>query len=134
MCSANGTEQPIGGSWTYSQELMRHILTGCSKFLCCGCSAVWWCSEFNISNHSEYLCTRFTKVFVWWIRLHCHRYKLNIIVSMVNTRYQYQRFTKAIFSSPGIYGNILNIFWGGINTTKCFCIKKIEITEATLSC
>ena len=37
---------------------------------------------------------------------------------MVIERYPYRTFTKARFSSPEICGNILNIFWGGIKTTK----------------
>ena len=97
---------------------MRHFLNCCSKLLWCGCIIVWWCSEFNNQYHSDYLCPMSAKVFVWWIRLHIHRSKLNITVSMVIERSQYRPLTKEIFSSPGICGNILNIFWGGINTTN----------------
>ena len=118
LCYDNGTEQTIGDSWIYSWKIMRYLLNVCSKLLCCGCSDVWWCSEFNLFHHSDYLCPRFAKVFVWWIILHCHRSKLNGIVSMLIARSQYRPLTKAIFSSPEICGKILNIFWGGINTTK----------------
>ena len=31
---------------------------------------------------------------------------------------QYQPLKATIFSSPEIYGNILNILWGGIKVTK----------------
>ena len=43
---------------------------------------------------------------------------LNIISSMVITRYQYQPLKRVTFSSTELCGNILNIFWGGIITTK----------------
>ena len=145
MCYNNGTEQPIGGSWIYSWELMKHLLSGCSNILWCGFSAVWWCSELNILHHSDYICPRFTKIFVLFIRSHPHWYKLSIIVSMVIAISQYQPLTKAIFSSPKTCRNILNIFWGRINTTnipvsnklwylKLPCIVRDCIVWSTINC
>ena len=68
------------------------------KILWCYCSALYWCSEFNISHNSFYFCQIFTKVLVWWIRLHHHWYKLNRLASMMIEISQYMPLTKAIFS------------------------------------
>ena len=37
---------------------------------------------------------------------------------MVICKIPISAFEKSIFSSPEIYGNTVNIFWGGIKTTK----------------
>ena len=66
--------------------------------------------ESNILHQSDDICQSFSKGFVWWIGIHCHRYKLNRTASMVIARSQYQPLTKAIFSGPETCGNILNIF------------------------
>ena len=50
---------------------------------------------------------------------------------MVIARYPYRPLTKLLFSSPEIYGNILNIIWGGIKTTK-FLFKYIDRPEDVL--
>ena len=62
---------------------MSHLLNGWPKILWCDCSALWLCSELNLSNHSDYLCQIFTKAFVWYIILHRHWYKLTMTASMV---------------------------------------------------
>ena len=118
MCSENINERTILDSLKNSWELMSHFLNSFSKPFWCSCSAVWWCSEFNVSHHYDDICQIFTNGFVWWIILHIHRSKLNIIASMVISRYQYHPLTKAIFSSTKLCGNILNIYWGGIKITK----------------
>ena len=46
-------------------------MINCSNnILWCNFSSDWWCSEFNILHHSDDLCQRFTKVFLWQIQLH----------------------------------------------------------------
>ena len=97
---------------------MIHFLKGCPKLFWCNCSAVWWCSESNILHPYYYLCQRFIKGLMWWIRIHNHQSKLNRTALLVITRSPYQPLTKAIFSTFEICGNILNIFWGGIKNTK----------------
>ena len=111
---------------------MRYFLNDCSKLLCCDCSVFWWCSEFNLSHHSDYICQRFSKVFVWWIILRHLRFQLNRRASMVIARYKYQPLTKTIFSRPKICVNILNIFWGRIKTTKISVLN--ELKYLNLSC
>ena len=98
---------------------MSHLLNGFPNLLWCDCSTFWWCSEFNISHHYDYLCQSLTKVFVWCIRLPHHRSKLNrLFLMVIITISQYHSFTKDIFSSTEICGNILNIFWGGIKPSN----------------
>ena len=41
-------------------------------------------------------------------------------------RSQYQPLTKAIFSSPEIWGNILNIFWRGLKPPKLLYIINLD--------
>ena len=118
-------EHIVGNSWDICSMVAP-------MFLCWYCSALWWCSEFNLSHHSDYLCQRFSKGFVWCTRIHLHRSKLNRISSMMSARYQYQPLIKAIFSSPEIFGNILHIFWGGIKTTKIAVYNKLR--HLKLSC
>ena len=45
---------------------------------------------------------------------------------MFIARSQYQPLTKAIFSSPEVCGNILNVFWGGVKTTKISILQKLR--------
>ena len=47
------------------------------RFSFYNCSSVWWCSESNISHHSDDIFKRFTKVFMLFIIFHNHWYKLN---------------------------------------------------------
>ena len=60
----------------------------------------------------------FTVLLLYWGTTYNHRYKLNMMDSMVTAISQYRPLTKVIFSSPEIFGNILNIFWSGIKTPK----------------
>ena len=131
LFSDNITELIIGYSWLYPREIMSHFLTDWPKLLWCNCSSFWWCSESNISHCSDDLCQRFTKWFLWWIRLHHHRYELNRIASMVISGSQYQTLTKAIFPSPEISGNILNKIWGGIKTNKIYVKNKLRCMKLT---
>ena len=108
----------IGDSYIDSWEIMRKFLNGWPNISWCNCSAVWWYSESNILHHSDDTCQRLTKVSMLWIIIHNLWSKLNIKQSTVITRYTYQPVIKEIYSSPEICGNILNIFWGGIKTTK----------------
>ena len=122
---------------------MSHVLDDFPKILWCECSAFWWCSEFNILHHFDYLCRRFTKGFVWCIRLHYHRYKLNRMALMVMARSKYQPLTKAMFSSLKKCGNILNIFGVILKPSKLpykinwgtwICIVLIEIVVCDCLC
>ena len=110
MCSGNRTEKTIGDSWTDGREIMSHMFNSFPKRFWCNFSSVWWCSESNILHPSDNIYQSFTKGFVWWIGVHFPQPKLNITDSMAIARSQYQPLTKAIFYSPEICGNILNMF------------------------
>ena len=45
---------------------------------------------------------------------------------MVITRSQCQPLEKAIFYRPEVCGNILNVFWGGVKTTKISILQKLR--------
>ena len=90
----------------------------CPNLLWCNCSSVWRCREYNLSHNSDDICQRFTMGLCWCIVIHLHQSKLNITASMVIARSQYQPLTKAIFSSPEICGNILNIFGAWLKPQK----------------
>ena len=97
---------------------MSHFINGWTNLFWCIFTSVWWCSESNILHHSDDTCQSFTKGFIWWIIMHHHQYKLNITASMLIARFYYQPLKKVIFSSPGICGNILNIFGMGLKPPK----------------
>ena len=125
MCSDSIKEGTIGDSWTYSWELLIHLLNCCSKILWCDCIDLWWCSEFNLSYHYDYVCQIFTKGLMWWTILYHHQSKINIIASILIARFQYQPLTKAIFYRPEICRNILNMSLGGNKTTKIAALNKL---------
>ena len=130
MFPDNINEQTFWYLWIDSCELTRHILNDYHNMLWFNSSAVWWCPKPNLSNNSDDICQRITKGFVWWIITHNHRSKLKIIELMVIVRWPYQFWTKPIFSSPVICGNILNTFWGRIKNSKCL----YKIHQKTWSC
>ena len=103
---------------------MSSFINGCHSIFWCNCNYVWWCSESNLSHHSDDLCKRFNRRFILWIGIHQHRHKLNRTSSMVISRYQYQNLTKVIFPSPEICGNILSIF--GVGLKPPILMRKIN--------
>ena len=115
----------IGDSWIDS-----HFIYGFPKFFWCTCSYVWWCSEFDLSHHSDDIFQGFTKGFMWWVIILHLRSKLNRTASMVITRSQYQTLKKEIFYSPEICRNVLNIFGVGLNSPKLL----YKINRYTWSC
>ena len=129
LCYGNRAEQTIGDPLLDGRDIM--FLTGCPNLLWCNCSSIWWCIQSNISHNYDDLYQKFTKGFVWWTIMHQNQSTLNRTVSMVISRSQYRPLTTAIFSSPKICGNILNIFWGGIKKTPKLLYK---INWDTWSC
>ena len=108
---------------------MSHFLYGCFNFFWCNCSAVQRCSESNLSRHSDDLCQSFTKVFVIWIIIYNHQFKLNGTTLMVIARYPYQPLTKETFSRPEICVNILDI---GRTEYALSCQKQWSMTTTVM--
>ena len=64
----------------------------------------------------------FTKGFVLWIRIKNHQSESNRTAKMVIHKIPISALSKAIFSTPEIWGNILNIFEVGLEPPKS-CTK-----------
>ena len=116
---------------------MRHMLNWCQSLLWYNYNIVCWSSKYNTFYNSGDMCQRFTKVFIWWIIIYKHWSKLNITASVFIARSPYPILKKLwIFFTYEIFGNILNILWGGIRTKTCLytirwktrrCIILLEI-------